>query len=163
MPDSPSHTAQINQSAPTGHLSDYPTRQRVDDAEHDHQRPDDLLVNDEPTNVISPTADQDDWLRGGDVLLDRSAYRVMAGERFLTLSLREFRLLALLMEHADHVVPARIILQELWGAEYHGHSNTVAVHMLRLRKKLESHPGATHHLRTVRNIGYIFDTVPMRA
>lgn len=52
-------------------------------------------------------------------------------------------------------------MQELCGQEYRTDSNTVDVHMLRLRQKLESHPGATHHLRTVRNVGYIFDTAPV--
>lgn len=111
--------------------------------------------------MISHPFDQDDWLRGGDVLLDRSAYRVTAGQKSLTLPMREFALLALLMEHADHVVPRTVILRELWGPDHRADSNTVDVHMVRLRKKLESHPGATHHLRTVRNVGYIFDTAPV--
>jgi DNA-binding response OmpR family regulator len=35
------------------------------------------------------------------------------------------------------------------------------VHVLRLRKKLERWPGASRHLRTVRGIGYVFDTDPV--
>jgi DNA-binding response OmpR family regulator len=33
--------------------------------------------------------------------------------------------------------------------------------MLRLRKKLERQTGAAPHLRTVRGIGYVFDTIPV--
>jgi two-component system response regulator RegX3 len=81
----------------------------------------------------------------------------------LMLAMQEFRLLELLMTHADHVVPSSVILDSLWGQQFSGDPGTVAVHMLRLRKKLERWPGASRHLRTVRGIGYVFDTAPVDA
>jgi two-component system response regulator RegX3 len=74
----------------------------------------------------------------------------------------EFRLLELLMTHADHVLPTRRILDEIWGDDFRDDANTVAVQIVRLRKKLDSDPDAGQHLRTVRGLGYVFDTEPIR-
>ena len=55
------------------------------------------------------------------------------------------------------------ILESLWGADFTGDPGTVAVHVLRLRRKLDSVPGTSRHVRTVRGIGYVFDTDPVEA
>ena len=96
----------------------------------------------------------------GDVVLNRAAHLVTVAGRPLTLARQEFRLLELLMKHADHVVDSRVILEEVWGPNYTGDPGTLAVHMLRLRNKLERGAGS-RHLRTVRGIGYVFDTDPI--
>jgi two-component system response regulator RegX3 len=100
-------------------------------------------------------------LQIGDVLLDRAAHLVTVRGHALLLALQEFRLLELLMANADHVVASAVILDSLWGQQFNGDPGTVAVHVLRLRKKLERWPGASLHVRTVRGIGYVFDTDPV--
>jgi two-component system response regulator RegX3 len=102
-----------------------------------------------------------DRLCVGDVVLDRAAHLVTVRGHALTLAMQEFRLLDLLMANADHVVASATILDSLWGRQFSGDPGTVAVHVLRLRKKLERRPGASRHLRTVRGIGYVFDTEPV--
>lgn len=101
-------------------------------------------------------------LRVGDVLLDRAAHLVTVRGHPLLLALQEFRLLELLMASADHVVPSVVILDTLWGQSFAGDPGTVAVHVLRLRRKFDRWPGASRHLRTVRGIGYVFDTSPVQ-
>ena len=105
--------------------------------------------------------DHADKLRVGDVVLDRAAHLVTVSGVVLNLALQEFRLLEFLMQNADHVLEVPVILEMVWGGGYRGDPGTVAVHMLRLRKKLERHPGGSLHLRTVRGLGYVFDTVPV--
>lgn len=100
-------------------------------------------------------------IRVGPVVLDRDAHLVTVGGQAITLALQEFRLLDLLMTRADHVVPSEQILHMLWGDDFHGDPGTVAVHVLRLRRKLDRAKGASRHLRTVRGIGYVFDTKPV--
>ena len=108
-------------------------------------------------------ASSDDQLAVGEVVLHRAALLVaVRGIRF-RLAMQEFRLLELLMEHADHVLPTAVILDRVWGPSFRGDPGTVAVHVLRLRKKLEQPDGAGRHLRTVRGIGYVFDTQPVAA
>jgi two-component system response regulator RegX3 len=97
----------------------------------------------------------------GDVMLDRAARLVRVRDRRLHLAMQEYRLLELLMTRADHVLPTHVILDALWGPAFRGDPSTVAVHVLRLRRKLEAAPHAGRHLRTVRGIGYIFDTEPV--
>jgi two-component system, OmpR family, response regulator RegX3 len=106
-------------------------------------------------------ASSDEQLAVGRVVLDRAALLVtVQGNRF-RLAMQEFRLLELLMAHADHVLPTALILERVWGPTFSGDPGTVAVHVLRLRKKLERSPGSKRHLRTVRGIGYVFDTEPV--
>lgn len=97
----------------------------------------------------------------GEVVLDRCAHLVTVGGHALPLALQEFRLLELLMLNADHVLPSPAILDSLWGPAFEGDPGTVAVHVLRVRKKLARWPGGVGHLRTVRGIGYVFDSEPV--
>ena len=103
--------------------------------------------------------DRSQKLAVGDVVIDRAAYIVTVKGRPCVLARQELRLLEMLMANADHVLTSRELLDALWGPDYEG--DTLTVHMLRLRKKLERRTGATKHLRTVRGVGYVFDTVPV--
>lgn len=111
--------------------------------------------------AMSSDPEQDEPLALGDVVLDRAAHLVLVQDRRLQLAMQEYRLLELLMTNADHVLPTQFILDSLWGSGYCGDPGTVAVHVLRLRKKLEADPDDRRHVRTVRGIGYIFDTEPL--
>lgn len=109
---------------------------------------------------MSAAPESPESLQGGEIVLDRAAHRVTVDGHGVVLALQEFRLLELLMANADHVLASGAILDSLWGPDFAGDPGTVAVHILRLRKKLDRWSGASRHLRTVRGIGYVFDTVP---
>jgi DNA-binding response OmpR family regulator len=100
-------------------------------------------------------------LEVGDVVLNRAAHLVTVAGRSLALARQEFRLLELLMANADRVLTTSAILDAVWGPSFTGDPGTLAVHMLRLRNKLEREGPGSRHLRTVRGVGYIFDTVPV--
>ena len=108
-------------------------------------------------DVNSAGDSEAEQLTAGEIVLDRAAYLVTVGGQRVELAMLEFRLLELLMANADHALPTAAILERLWGPEFHGDPSTVAVHVLRLRRKLRT---AADHLRTVRGIGYVFDSVP---
>jgi two-component system, OmpR family, response regulator RegX3 len=113
------------------------------------------------TSATSRSSEPVDRLAVGGVVLDRAAHLVTVSGRPLHLAHQEFRLLELLMVNADRVLSPGFLLDSLWGPDFAGDPGTLAVHMLRLRKKLEREPGGTRHLRTVRRVGYIFDTEPV--
>jgi DNA-binding response OmpR family regulator len=113
------------------------------------------------TSAISPTSEPADRLAIGDVVLDRAAHLVTVNRKPLLLAHQEFRLHELLLVNADRALSAEFLLDSLWGPDFTGNPGTLAVHMLRLRTKLERQAGGTRHLRTVRGLGYIFDTVPV--
>lgn len=102
-----------------------------------------------------------DRLVVGDVVLDRAAHLVAVQGRAIVVPMREFRLLEALMANADHVLSSENLLETLWGPEFDGDPGTLAVHVLRLRNRLERQPGGSRHIRTVRGVGYVFDTRPV--
>jgi two-component system response regulator RegX3 len=110
--------------------------------------------------TISSATDGPDRISIGNVVLDRGAYLVLLDGEPVPLAMQEFRVLELLMSHAGRVVPSEEILQSVWGPDFAGDPSTLAVHVLRLRRKLER-GSAAKHLRTVRGLGYVFDLVPI--
>ena len=74
----------------------------------------------------------------------------------LTLTTREFDLLAHLLAHPGEAFSREQLLSAVWGWEY-GDLSTVTVHVRRLREKVEPHPGQPTRLVTVWGIGYRWD------
>ncbi|RNB82178.1 DNA-binding response regulator [Brevibacillus nitrificans] len=70
----------------------------------------------------------------------------------LTLTPKEFDLLALLLSHLKRVYTREELLDQVWGLDYDGGTRTVDIHIQRLRAKLGSHH--QHLLQTVYGIGY---------
>ncbi|MDH7486322.1 MAG: response regulator transcription factor [Anaerolineae bacterium] len=69
----------------------------------------------------------------------------------------EFRLLHYLMSNAGRTLTYDQLLATVWGYDYEGYANLVAVHMRRLRHKVEEDPRNPQRLITVRGIGYRFE------
>jgi len=88
----------------------------------------------------------------GDVTLDLAAQRATRGGKRLDLTAKEFALLALFLRHPDAVLSRAAIYEQVWGDEYDGESNTLAVHVGELRRKLEAH--GPRLVQTVRGVGY---------
>lgn len=96
----------------------------------------------------------DPLLRCADLVLNRETREVFRGDRFISLTAKEFNLLEFFMEHPFQVLTRTQILEGVWGHDYVGSSNIIEVYIRYLRKKL----GATTHSRiidTVRSVGYI--------
>ena len=71
--------------------------------------------------------------------------------RPVVLTLKEFELLCLLLEHEGMVFTRAQLLDQIWGYAFDGESRTVDVHIRTLRQKLGK-SGAL--IETVRGIGY---------
>ena len=69
----------------------------------------------------------------------------------VTLTLKEFQLLALLMERQGTVFTRDQLLNTIWGYEFDGASRTVDVHVRTLRQKLGE---CGSYIETVRGVGY---------
>lgn len=74
----------------------------------------------------------------------------------LSLSRREFDLLALLAAHPGHVFDRQTLLDRVWGEDAYVDDRTVDVHIRWLREKIEPNPGKPEFLLTVRGVGYRF-------
>ena len=89
-----------------------------------------------------------------DVEVDLAAHRVRRGGRDVHLTPTEFALLAHLVRHAGRVITHRQLLQQVWGAEYVGHTHYLRLYMGQLRAKLEAEPADPRWLLTEPGIGY---------
>ncbi|GAA0920440.1 response regulator transcription factor [Nonomuraea longicatena] len=91
-------------------------------------------------------------LRVGHVELDVRAYQVRVAGRAVHLPLREFELLHYLMRNADRTVTREQIMHNVWNAAETTSTNTIAVHVKRLRARLGDEDDAL--IQTVRGVGY---------
>lgn len=92
----------------------------------------------------------------GEICLDAERHVVLLNDKPVDLTPTEFNLLAYLMKNADKVLPHRVILQNVWGAEYGSESEYLRVYIGRLRQKLEKDPLNPQHLLTEHGMGYRF-------
>ena len=91
----------------------------------------------------------------GDLFVDPARHIVRDGDREVTLTLKEFQVLCLLLERAGTVFTRDQLLNTIWGYEFDGASRTVDVHIRTLRQKLGRSGDC---IETVRGIGYKIST-----
>ncbi len=90
----------------------------------------------------------------GEVTVDRERHEVSVSGTPIDLPLKEFEVLALLMENAGRVVTREILIDRVWGFDYVGDTKTLDVHIKRLRSKVEQDPRNPERILTVRGLGY---------
>ncbi len=69
---------------------------------------------------------------------------------------REFQLLAFLAQHPNYIFSLQQLYERIWGMDSAGNTNTVMVHINRLRKKIEADPNSPKILVNIRGLGYKF-------
>jgi two-component system response regulator RegX3 len=96
----------------------------------------------------------------GDVRLDPERHEVFVRDRAVTLPLKEFELLEVLLDNAGRVLTRDVLIDRVWGADYVGDTKTLDVHVKRLRAKIELDPSKPRSIVTIRGLGYKFDQPP---
>ena len=96
-------------------------------------------------------------LEAGPVRMDVERHVVAVDGESVTLPLKEFDLLELLLRNAGRVLTRSQLIDRVWGSDYVGDTKTLDVHVKRLRAKLEPDPANPRHLLTVRGLGYKFE------
>lgn len=87
----------------------------------------------------------------GDIVLDPDSHQVTIDKQTVTLTLKEFDLLALLMAHPGKVFTRDNLLSSIWDMDYLGETRTVDMHIKTLRQKLGNYGS---YIKTVRGVGY---------
>jgi DNA-binding response OmpR family regulator len=95
-------------------------------------------------------------LRAGDVQVDPVTREVTVADRPVSLTVREFDLLAFLVAHPRQVFSRGQLLRQVWEYSWLGDTSTVTVHVRRLRAKVEDDPSNPLRLQTVYGVGYRF-------
>jgi len=96
-------------------------------------------------------------VEAGPVRLDVDRHVVVVDGAAITLPLKEFDLLELLLRNAGRVLTRGQLIDRVWGADYVGDTKTLDVHVKRLRSKIEPDPANPKYLVTVRGLGYKFE------
>lgn len=101
--------------------------------------------------------EQEQEVSFGDVTVNITARSVTKSNEKVSLSLREFDLLAYLCEHKNMAITKDKLLSEVWGAFSMVEPSTLTVHIRWLREKLEDNPAKPQFIKTVWGVGYILE------
>jgi two-component system response regulator RegX3 len=93
----------------------------------------------------------------GELSLDPERHEVKLREQLVSMPLKEFELLTLLMENAGRVLTRDVLIDRVWGSDYVGDTKTLDVHVKRLRAKVEDDPRNPTRIVTIRGLGYKFE------
>ena len=98
----------------------------------------------------TPRQDQQ-VLQAGALSLNLGEHLVTVDGQRVTLTLKEFEVLRVMMEHVGQVFTRDRLLGEIWGYDFDGETRTVDVHIRTLRQKLGR---CGDYIETVRGVGY---------
>lgn len=90
------------------------------------------------------------------IQIDSEKHSVFKDGKLLALSLKEYKLLELLISEPGKVFTRDILLDKIWGYDYYGETRTVDVHIRYLRQRLNDNGPDFKYIETVRGIGYKF-------
>ena len=107
-----------------------------------------------PVSALSPGT-----IEVGDVRLDPDEHRASVSGADVSLPLKEFELLHLLLANAGRVLPRETLIDRVWGTDYVGDTKTLDVHVKRLRSKIEPDPANPTRIVTIRGLGYKYERV----
>ena len=96
-------------------------------------------------------------VKTGDIVLDPVRHVVWRGQERIDLTAREFALLATLIQRPGQVFTRSLLLATIWAGTRDVYTNVVDLYVSHLRKKLDR-AGEPSHIRTVRGIGYAYES-----
>jgi two-component system response regulator RegX3 len=103
--------------------------------------------------------DDSQAFESGPVRIDVDRHLVSVNGNPVSLPLKEFELLKLLISNAGRVLTRTQLIDRVWGSDYVGDTKTLDVHVKRLRSKIEPDPAHPKFLVTVRGLGYKYESV----
>ena len=106
-----------------------------------------------------PTPDQPVFSSAG-LAVDLSRRLVTLHGQVVKLSVTEYSVLRLLVQHAGRVVLQRQLLREVWGPQYDKETHYLRIYLGQLRRKLEADPANPVLLLTEPGIGYRLEVLP---
>ena len=115
-------------------------------------------MDESPSSPDAATGEESiDPITVEDITVDTDRHEVTVRGELISLPLKEFDLLTLLIENAGRVLPRDVIIERVWGSDYYGDTKTLDVHIKRLRTKVEEDPKKPSRIVTIRGLGYKFE------
>lgn len=103
---------------------------------------------------LTGRARADRWITDGNLEVNVEARRVRKAGAEVTLTAREFDLLLLFIRNPDRAFTREEIYSRIWGDDLYVDPSNIAVHIRRLREKVENDPSHPLHVETVWGVGY---------
>ena len=103
---------------------------------------------------LRPSAQEENAITVGALTAKLDARQIFKNGAELPLKNKEYELLLFLMRHPNQVFSREDLYELIWGLESMGDNITVAVHIGRIREKLEDDPADPKLLQTVWGVGY---------
>lgn len=107
-------------------------------------------------HVVRPATGTEAIFRTGELVVDLERRKVSIGDQEARLTPTEYEILKTFIRHPNKVLTDRMILQQVWGAEYGSEAHYLHVYVARLRKKLETEPQHPRYILTEPGVGYRF-------
>ncbi len=98
----------------------------------------------------------EDVVELGNVRIQSLSRKVFIGDNEIVLKNKEFELLLFLASNPNFVFSSEVLYDRVWGMDANGNTKTVAVHINRIREKIEQNPSEPELIQTVRGVGYRF-------
>lgn len=98
-------------------------------------------------------------IHSGALSIDKEAKNVFLDNRELSLTVKEYELLLLLVEHPGKTLHKDFLFQQIWGIDSFSENQTLTVHIKMLRDKIEEEPKKPRRIQTVWGVGYRYEEV----
>ena len=94
---------------------------------------------------------------GNGIVMELGSYKVTKDGKELRFPNKEFELLRFLAQNPNYVYSKEQLFEKIWGYDYIGDPATVAVHINRIREKIEQDSNNPKLIETVWGVGYRFN------
>ena len=98
-------------------------------------------------------------IKSGDIVIDQDSMKVTCKGIELSLTIKEYDLLRLMVENKGKTLNKDYIFNEIWGADSFSENQTLTVHIKMLRDKIEEEPRNPMRIKTVWGVGYRYEEV----
>jgi two-component system alkaline phosphatase synthesis response regulator PhoP len=95
-------------------------------------------------------------IKSGELSMNFAKHEAWFAGRPLDLTSVEFKLLGVLAKEPGRVFTRANLIEEALGYDFEGFDRTIDVHILNLRRKLESDPSHPRYIKTIYGVGYKF-------
>jgi len=92
----------------------------------------------------------------GDIAHHPNVHLLYKNSKKIELTILENRILLYFLKHLGQVVTREELMLQVWGYQADVNTRTLDMHIVRLRKKIETDPEQPLYLQTVRGVGYKF-------
>ena len=104
-------------------------------------------------------AQDDPMIEAGDITIDTDAHKVYRDGQMLSLNVKEYELLLLLIQNSGKTLHKDYLFNQIWGADSFSENQTLTVHIKRLRDKIEKDPKKPEHIKTIWGVGYRYEKI----